>query len=626
MKRAGSGGVTARAVALGLLLTPVNALWVLRMEEVAFGPFPSLIALNANVLSVLFVLVAVNGLVARLRPRRALSQGELLTVFVLLGISTAFAGQSGINVAAGMIGHGAWFGPANGWEFLDTFPDWLVVRDREILKGHYQGHDSFYRPDVLAAWLPRIGAWSLLFFLLAWTGYCVTILVHRQWADGERLPFPVIELPLALTDSGTGATLLRLRLFWAGFIVAGGITLWNGLAFLYPALPSVPVGIVPLNPYLTVRPWDGLDWTPVTLYPLAIGICFLLPLDLLFSGWFFYAFWKSQLVISRLYALDTTPDFPFVKEQGYGAVIALFVYYLWTGRRTYAALGKLPGERGALLGVAAGLAGLLAFGIAAHASPLLVVAFFVPFVAMLVVVARIRAEFGSPVHDFSFIGPDSMLLRLTGTAPLKPTDLAFLGLAYPLTYARTNDPMPVALEGAEAARRRGMDSRRLFGAIVATSVVAILSAFWAYEHQAYALGTAAQWEAGTHFGQEGYTRVAAWSESVVARSPNGPAVGAMGVGLLTTLALLVLRLRIPGFPLHPIAYVVGCAWAINLVWLPMLIVWIIKGALLRYGGLRLYRMAVPLFLGLILGDCVVGSFWGVLGLAMGEKMYNFFGA
>ena len=51
-----------------------------------------------------------------------------------------------------------------------------------------------------------------------------------------------------------------------------------------------------------------------------------------------------------------------------------------------------------------------------------------------------------------------------------------------------------------------------------------------------------------------------------------------------------------------------------------------KGSTLRYGGLNTYRRFVPFFLGLVLGDCVMGSLWGLIGLLLGVRTYNFFGA
>jgi len=47
---------------------------------------------------------------------------------------------------------------------------------------------------------------------------------------------------------------------------------------------------------------------------------------------------------------------------------------------------------------------------------------------------------------------------------------------------------------------------------------------------------------------------------------------------------------------------------------------------LRYGGLRLYRRALPLFFGLILGESMLGCTWSLIGLVFDVPSYSFFGS
>jgi len=51
------------------------------------------------------------------------------------------------------------------------------------------------------------------------------------------------------------------------------------------------------------------------------------------------------------------------------------------------------------------------------------------------------------------------------------------------------------------------------------------------------------------------------------------------------------------------------------MWLPVFITWLIKGALLHYGGLRAYQRALPFFLGLILGEFSAGFLRTIIDLA-----------
>ena len=39
-------------------------------------------------------------------------------------------------------------------------------------------------------------------------------------------------------------------------------------------LPGINVGITDLKPYFVAKPWNAIDWLPVTFYPLAIGLGF----------------------------------------------------------------------------------------------------------------------------------------------------------------------------------------------------------------------------------------------------------------------------------------------------------------------------------------------------------------
>jgi hypothetical protein len=88
----------------------------------------------------------------------------------------------------------------------------------------------------------------------------------------------------------------------------------------------------------------------------------------------------------------------------------------------------------------------------------------------------------------------------------------------------------------------------------------------------------------------------------------------MAAGAGTTLLLAALRARFVGFPLHPAAYALDMSFANDFYWDDMLAAWAVKALLLRYGGLRRYRQALPLFLGLILGDFVTGPAWSTAGL------------
>src|SRR5205807_1905164 len=128
---------------------------------------------------------------------------------------------------------------------------------------------------------------------------CLNVIWRRQWTEHERLSFPIIQLPLAMTEE-RGA-LFRSRNMWLGFAAAALVDSLNSLSANYPSIPHLPIREIDLGSFLVDMPWRAIGWTPFCFFPFVIGIGFLLPLDLSFSCWFFYLYWKAQRVLTAAY-------------------------------------------------------------------------------------------------------------------------------------------------------------------------------------------------------------------------------------------------------------------------------------------------------------------------------------
>ena len=58
--------------------------------------------------------------------------------------------------------------------------------------------------------------------------------------------------------------------------------------------------------------------------------------------------------------------------------------------------------------------------------------------------------------------------------------------------------------------------------------------------------------------------------------------------------------------------------------LPFFLAWFAKRIVLRYGGIRAYRIGLPFLLGLIPGDYIVPTLWGIFGMMTGYQRYRAF--
>jgi hypothetical protein len=237
-----------------------------------------------------------------------------------------------------------------------------------------------------------------------------------------------------------------------------------------------------------------------------------------------------------------------------------------------------------------------------------------------------RAELGPPAHDLHQGGPDSILTAVMPPNQISRPDLTMFSLFYGYNRAYRSHPMPIQLEGFKMAERIGARYRPLFWAMLLALAFGALCAFWADLDQTYRVGAAekiAPPNVQLIFGSEPWNRMQGWIKTPSSPQQQFNVRAAIAFGFFLTLALNALRVRLPWFPFHPVGYAVSSSWSLSLLWLPLLIAWVIKSLLLRYGGLRAYRQALPFFLGVILGECVAGSLWTLIGIAFHIPTYAF---
>jgi|GEM_PF-2648074 len=71
-----------------------------------------------------------------------------------------------------------------------------------------------------------------------------------------------------------------------------------------------------------------------------------------------------------------------------------------------------------------------------------------------------------------------------------------------------------------------------------------------------------------------------------------------------------------GIP-HPIGFLLPTTYAILTCWFSIFIAWALKSIVLKFGGLRLMRVVLPLFLGLVVGEGIAAAIWVIVGMFTG---------
>ncbi len=637
--RSSHQGVTLRSLILATILIPINCYWVIEMEVIRYSGHPVTISIFFNVVFSLLLLVVANHLIRAISPRFTLSQAELLVVYTMLSLASGIAGHDMLEILVPMLGHAFRFAtPENEWtEIIQPYlPKWLVVSDSSILKGYYEGEISLYTREQLLGWASPVLWWTAFITALVFVMLCLNVLFRKRWTEQEKLSYPIIQLPLEMTNT-QNSQFFRNHVLWIGFGIAAGLDILNGLNFLFPSVPTLPTRVKQYGYLLTDKPWNALGGLPISFYPFAIGLGFFIPLDLSFSCWFFYWFWKVLRMLGSMMGLRSLSGFPYMNEQASGGYVALALIALWASRRHLAQVARkvmgLPTDldeaeepmryRTAVLGLLFSSVFIVAFCVRGGASIWIVIAFFGFYYAISIAIARMRAELGTPVHDLHYSGPDEILTRALGTRRLGRGTLAMFSLFWFINRAYRSHPMPHQLEGFKLAERTHMNVKRLGFAMTFAVILGSLSGFWALIDRGYRLGmeVRAPWPSLTAFGVEPWRRMGNWINA-----PTGTDVvdtAFMGVGLFLTILLMLLRMRFVWWPWHPAAFAISTSWGMNVIWSCLFISWLAKWTILRFGGLGTHRKASPFFLGLILGEFTVGSLWTILGIVLGIPTYGF---
>jgi len=140
---------------------------------------------------------------------------------------------------------------------------------------------------------------------------CLNIILRRQWTEREKLTYPIAQLPLEMTSPISG--FFRNKRMWIGFAIAASISLINGISFLYPSMPSIPVTRRSFG--FSGPPLSYYDGVTISFYPFAIGIMILMPLDVLFSTAFFYGLYRNTAALGEAMGWRSSSNFPYLEQQ-----------------------------------------------------------------------------------------------------------------------------------------------------------------------------------------------------------------------------------------------------------------------------------------------------------------------
>ena len=634
--------ITTRALLVGALLSLIiNVFFAYARLAMATAGMSS-DYITAGAIFLFFVFVAlINPLVKLCHSSWGFDRSELIVIYCMMIVASAIPtwGFTG-NLIAMLPGIYYYATPENNWgELLHPFvKDWLVPHDPMAIKYFFEGLPQGQRIPW-EHWVRPLSAWCSFIMAIYLMMIAIMSIIRRQWVDYDRLTFPLLQLPLDMTEEERDGSIfnafLKSPLMWLGFSIPFVIFSTNALNHYFPFVPPIQLrNSLPLFNHALVLQ------TNVNF--IAIGLAYFLSLDVGLGIWLFHLVTKGQIAMENIlgYSIPGRSDLFMegsmaVSHQGMGAMLVLVLYGLWNSRThlrqvwQQAWRGGVIDDQQEILSYRATL--LILTGASAYATTWLVlsgvplsIALFFLFVAFCIFygLARIVAEGGLGFARAQMTA-QPFVIHAVGTEAVTPSGLVSLGMTFSWAGDLRTMVMASTINSLKLADAGNVRGRPLFWAIAISIIVGLAGSVSMVVWMGYTYGGInLDWWFYNRFGEiiHGDTahKIANPTHPLRDWSSIGPRYlfSLIGAGVMGV--LMWARHHILWWPIHYIGFPIGATLTIVFTWFSIFIGWVLKATILKYGGVNLYRKLRPFFLGLILGHVFVSGFWVVFDFVTGE--------
>jgi hypothetical protein len=612
-----------------------------------------------------------DSLASRLTRRRPFFSGIELLVIWLMAVLFTGIGYAGltetffVNITAPQ----RFAGDAYRWtEVLrPILPEAWFPSSAEAVNQFYQGIKGGRDMGVLdvlsripwGVWLPVLSVWAVFILSSFFVMVCLMLLFGRQWVVNERVLFPLIRVPMLM---GEALDQKKLLSWWSnsyllmGLLFAALLHLLNGLHFYYPSVPELPTLVLAGNYFPKFGLFSGFHKLKLYFIPAFIGFAFLTTRQISFSMWGFYIL--SGLLFGLLYvmgwqlpeaALGTTLGPDLARPEGaqtIGSYVIFFLFLIWLARHHLKATvlgflktscaGKQPPSGvgrfdcvpaswapspwplwGLLLGMALLMGWCWYFGLPLAAAILLPIMFLV----VMLVTSRLVCQGGLPYFTLT-AAPSDALMGFFGTGFFGSAGMAATAIMQKVLFLDMREAVAPTLFHGSIIRQQSRNRNLVLAAIAASLVLALAAAFTTMLFLGYKYGLrelGLEWATQTVLAN--YENAQRLIDQPV--GPNYWTITYASAGAVVMALLIFCYYKFPWWPLHPLGYLACYSTGMQILWFPFFLGWLCNHLVLHYGGTSLFNRVRFLFIGLILGDFLMGGVFAIIGL-FSNQSYNVF--
>jgi len=604
---------------------------------VHYSPFVGMLAYSPGVLlsSLMVGALVLNIILVAMGKTLALNRSELIVVYVMLMVVSSLATSLCEALLPAISGMFYYANPTNNWAetLFPHLPADLVVNDGNHNQHFYEGLPGPDYSVPYGVWIRPLMVWSVFLLALYMTMICIPVILRRQWLERERLAYPLVQMPQAMIREEREDTLanpfLRSKAVWIGASLPLIVGSLNGLNNYLGGFPTVTTDWhIPLPGHQSLNMFISFT---------VMGFSYLISPAIAAGIWGFVLISKVEKMLFVFHS-GPTPDqwvwtvgvSELMSYQGLGALLVFVGSGLWMAREHLTQVvrkalwlesdlsddDEIMSYRAAVFGLLGGAA-VMVLWFWYLGTPLWAGFTFVCLALVIyLAVTKIVAEAGISIVLAPLSAPDFMIFGL-GSRLLGTTSIANFAFNYPVAADVRVFLMGVVANGLKLIEGMDRKSRRVvFWAIMMAVFIGLLGAAWAILEMTYRGGGI---NAGRWFFFH-YPKII-YMTTVTTLEPAGvywKGMGFVGIGAIAMTIFTWMKSRFLWWPLHPIGFPIMATRVTDQIWFSVMLAWLIKVIVLKYGGTPLFRRSRHFFLGMILGSVAVSGLWLVIDFFTGQ--------
>jgi hypothetical protein len=487
-------------------------------------------------------------------------------------------------------------------------------------------------------WALPFLSWGFFIFICYFLILSLIHMITRQAMENERMNFPLLIVPKMMQnalDQKKLSSFFGNRFLLIGLGIPICLHLLNGLNFYFPSFPHINTLIL-AGPYFPKQGiLTGFIKLKLYFYPAFIGFAFLASKQVSFSFWFFFilgAFFTGVLSVTGYSfpasELGTTfgPTLSSPEEtQMIGAFIVFAIFLIWLARFHFAEMTKNALRFGqgnnhsnhtddklAFWGTGFGFIMLVIWfsfhGVSVFQS-IVLITFFVLFT---MVATRVICQGGVTYFTLT-VAPLDAVNTIFGLKIFSSLALVLAGISQKILFVDLRESVAPSILHTRRITRHATGQGKITFAILMAMILCLLVSAIAMILLCYRYGIRElQLDWATRTTVSMYNNLFPLLQNSIEQGDSIRLFAATGAVVMCILVICYHRFY--WWPLHPIGYLMVYSSAMKILWLSFFIGWVFNTLCMRYGGVILFKKMRYFFVGLIMGDFLMGGTWAIIGL------------